>query len=319
MKRYLITGAAGFIGSHVAELLLSRGDEVVGLDEVNDYYSVENKHHNIDLLSKHPNFTFLRGDIADRQAVEAIFAQHKITHVGHLAARAGVRPSLVDPYLYQRANCEGTLVLLDVARRSEVENFVLTSSSSVYGNSTRIPFQEDDSATDRPVSPYAATKKATEVMGFTFHHLYGLNVNVIRPFTVYGPRGRPDMAPWLFLVAALKGRPIRKFGDGSTRRDYTYIGDFAKGFVNALDRAFGYEIFNLGNSATVSLNEALAIVSDVTGKELVIEPYPPQPGDVDITNADIGKARTMLSYDPSTSFREGMALFHEWFVSRHSL
>jgi len=190
---------------------------------------------------------------------------------------------------------------------------VVASSSSVYGNSRAIPFREDDSATDRPISPYAATKKATEVMAHTFHHLHELSITVIRPFTVYGPRGRPDMAPWLFVESALTGRPIRKFGDGTTRRDYTYIGDFARGFVNAIDRPLGYEIVNLGNSATVSLNEALDVVREVTGRELVIEQAPPQPGDVEITNADISKARRLLDYDPATSFREGMALFCEWY------
>jgi UDP-glucuronate 4-epimerase len=176
-----------------------------------------------------------------------------------------------------------------------------------------VPFREDDAATDFPISPYAATKKATEVMSYTFHSLYKMNVSIVRPFTVYGPRGRPDMAPWLFLQAALLGRPIKKFGDGSTRRDYTYIDDFAAGFVSAIDTPLGYEIFNLGNSATVSLNEALEIVEAVSGKKLIIEQLPAQPGDVDLTNADVTKARQKLGYDPKTSFRDGMAKFCEWF------
>jgi UDP-glucuronate 4-epimerase len=313
MKKILVTGAAGFIGSHVAERLLLRGDSVVGIDNMNDYYPVQFKEENRALLQRHPQFTFIKGDITARLLLQEAFSKHKITHVAHLAARAGVRPSIEDPYIYQHANDQGSLALLDAARLASVECFVLTSSSSVYGNSTHIPFREDDSATDRPISPYAATKKATEVMGYTFHHLYKLNVNVIRPFTVYGPRGRPDMAPWLFLKAALEGRTIRKFGDGSTRRDYTYIGDFASGFVSAIDRPNGYQIFNLGNSATVSLNEALDVVSKVSGKSLSIEQLPPQPGDVDLTNADISKAREMLGYQPKTSFLEGMSHFAEWF------
>ena len=313
MKTILVTGAAGFIGSHVAEKLLLRGDRVVAIDNMNDYYPVAFKDENVTLLEKHSNFSFVKGDITDRSLIKEIFTKHGISHVAHLAARAGVRPSIEDPYIYQDTNGEGTLALLDAARLANVESFVLTSSSSVYGNSTRIPFREDDSATDRPISPYAATKKATEVMGYTFHHLYKLNVNVIRPFTVYGPRGRPDMAPWLFLKAALEGRTIRKFGDGSTRRDYTYVGDFAAGFVSAIDRPNGYQIFNLGNSATVSLNEALDVVSKVSGKSLSIEQLPPQPGDVDLTNADISKAREMLGYEPKTSFLEGMSYFAEWF------
>lgn len=316
MKRVLVTGAAGFIGSHVAERLLDRGDRVIGLDNVNDYYPVENKRRNISHLERHPGFSFLEGDLIDTPLLEKTFREHRISHVAHLAARAGVRPSIEDPFVYQQANVQGTLSLLDVARRSDVENIVVTSSSSVYGNSSAIPFREDDSATDRPISPYAATKKATEVLAYTYHHLYGMNINIVRPFTVYGPRGRPDMAPWLFLSSALNGKPIRKFGDGTTRRDYTYIDDFARGFVEAIDRPLGYEIFNLGNSDTVSLNEALDIVERVSGKKLVIEQHPPQPGDVEVTNADVSKARRLLDYDPHTSFEEGMRRFHAWFVGQ---
>jgi len=312
-KTVLVSGAAGFIASHVAEALLGRGDAVVGVDCVNDYYSVEFKKKNLALLSKFENFKFYHSDIASTEAIGEIFSKHKITHIAHLAARAGVRPSIEDPFIYQEANVRGTLVLLDAARKSNVENFVLTSSSSVYGNSTQIPFKEDDSATDRPISPYAATKKASEVMGYTFHHLYGLNVNVVRPFTVYGPRGRPDMAPWIFLNAALTGKPVRKFGDGTTRRDYTYIGDFAQGFVQAIDKPLGFEIFNLGNSQTVSLNEALEIISRVAGNKINIIQEGDQPGDVPITFADISKAKRLLGYEPQTSFEEGMKRFCEWY------
>jgi UDP-glucuronate 4-epimerase len=237
------------------------------------------------------------------------------THVAHLAARAGVRPSIQDPAIYQQANIEGTLNLLQASVGKNLKNVVITSSSSVYGNSRSVPFREDDSATDRPISPYAATKKASEVLSYTYHSLFGMNINVVRPFTVYGPRGRPDMAPWLFIESALKGKSIKKFGDGTTRRDYTFIEDFASGFVNAIDRVFGFEIFNLGNSQTVSLNEALDVIKQVTGKELVIEQMPMQPGDVEVTNADVSKARRMLDYNPQTSFREGMAVFADWYRS----
>jgi UDP-glucuronate 4-epimerase len=313
MKKVLVTGAAGFIGSHVSEALLARGDSVVGLDNLNDYYPVAYKNKNVDLLKANRSFTFVHGALEDGALLDQLFKKHEITHVAHLAARAGVRPSIEDPYIYQSSNVAGTLTLLEVARRYGVENTVLASSSSVYGNSTKIPFREDDSATDRPISPYAATKKATEVMAFTYHHLYGMNINIVRPFTVYGPRGRPDMAPWLFLAAARSGKPIKKFGTGETRRDYTFIRDFTQGFVSALDTPLGYEIFNLGNSSTVSLNEVLEIMERVTGKKLIIEPYPPQPGDVDLTNADISKARTLLGYAPTTSFEQGMREFNEWF------
>lgn len=319
MKTVLVTGAAGFIGSHVAELLLARGDAVIGIDEVNDYYPVALKRENLSQLSKYPAFSFIEGSICDRALVSGAFSQYQVTHVAHLAARAGVRPSIEDPFVYEDANVRGTLTILDASRRAQARNTVVTSSSSVYGNSTAVPFREDDSATDRPISPYAATKKAAEVMSHTYHSLYGMNINVVRPFTVYGPRGRPDMAPWLFLSAALEGRPIRKFGDGSTRRDYTYIDDFARGFVHAVDRELGFEVFNLGNSSTVSLNEAIEIVEEVTGKRLRIEQLPPQPGDVECTNADISKARRLLDYAPHTTFREGMSHFHDWFVRHRGL
>ena len=315
-KTIAVTGAAGFIGSHLAEFLLKRGDTVVGIDEVNDYYSVENKEANLDILAGYPDFCFYKLDICEKPAIAELFEKHDISEIAHLAARAGVRPSLEDPLLYENANVRGTLTLLELACEAEVANFVLTSSSSVYGSSKTIPFREDDSATDRPVSPYAATKKATELLGYTFHHLYGLNVNVVRPFTVYGPRGRPDMAPWLFIKSALEGTAIKKFGDGSSRRDYTFIDDFVKGFAAAIDTPLGYEIFNLGNSATVSLNEAIEIIEKVSGKTLSIEQLPNQPGDVPLTNADISKASELLGYAPNTSFKEGMQKFHDWFVSR---
>lgn len=315
MKNVLVTGAAGFIGSHVSEVLLARGDAVVGLDNLNDYYPIAYKNRNVEVLSKSSKFTFVHGELEDVALLEGIFKKHDITHIAHLAARAGVRPSIDNPYIYSSANFNGTLSLLEVARKHGVQNSVITSSSSVYGNSTRIPFREDDSATDRPISPYAATKKATEVLSYTYHQLYGMSINVVRPFTVYGPRGRPDMAPWLFLAAARNGTPIKKFGTGETRRDYTFIRDFTQGYVSAIDTPLGYEIFNLGNSATVSLNEVLDIMERVTGKKLIIEQHPQQPGDVDLTNADVSKARALLGYAPSTSFEQGMREFNDWFGS----
>lgn len=222
----------------------------------------------------------------------------------------GVRPSIQNPFLYEEANVRGTLNLLDLSKSAGVENFVLTSSSSVYGNSTRFPFREDDSVVSTAQSHLMRQlKKQLRSWAITYHHLYQLNVNVIRPFTVYGPRGRPDMAPWLFLKAALEGKPIRRFGDGSTRRDYTFVGDFVAGFVAAIDCPLGYEIFNLGNSETVSLSEALDIISRVSGKKLQIIQEPPQAGDVDITFADISKARQKLNYDPKNGSRACMTQF----------
>ncbi len=315
MVEVLVTGCAGFIGSHVAEALLARGDTVIGVDNLNDYYSLDYKERNLRLLQQHSSFVFYKIDITDELTLEDVFKTHAITHITHLAARAGVRPSIKEPKLYLDTNIIGTLHLLNLAVKYKITNFVLTSSSSVYGNSTAIPFKESDSETSRPISPYAATKKSTEALAYTFHHLYDLNVNVIRPFTVYGPRGRPDMAPWLFIEAAVNGSTIKKFGDGETRRDYTYIKDFIQGFLNAIDRSFGYEIFNLGNSSTVSLNEFIELVSYVTGKRLLFEQHPMQPGDVTITNADISKAKKLLDYNPTTTFKEGLTEFYNWYIS----
>ncbi len=311
----LVTGVAGFIASHVSEKLLQSGHTILGVDEINDYYDVSYKEKNLSILNHYPNFSFLKLDIRDTEAVLNLAEDYTITKIAHIAARAGVRPSISDPMLYQEVNVRGTLNLLELARIAKVQNFVLTSSSSVYGNSTQIPFKEDDSATDKPISPYAATKKASEVLGHTYSSLYGLQITVVRPFTVYGPRGRPDMAPWLFLKAALCGNAISKFGDGSTRRDYTYIDDFVSGFIGALNyinNESKFNIFNLGNSATVSLNEAIETIEKVTDKKIKINQLPMQPGDVNLTNADISKAKEAFGYDPKTSFSEGMGEFFNW-------
>ncbi len=316
MNTILITGAAGFIGSHVAENLLTKGYRVVGIDNLNDYYPVRNKERNLEILKNFAGFTFYKADFEDLKSVRAVFRSHDISHIGHLGARAGVRPSIKDPGLYVRANVVGTLNLLECAKETGCENFVMTSSSSVYGNSKQIPFREDDAATDRPVSPYAATKKACEVLCHSYHCIHGMNTTIIRPFTVYGPRGRPDMMPWVFMESMLKGLPIERYGDGTTRRDYTFIDDFVKGFVPAIERPLGYDIFNLGNSQTVALNDAIAAISETAGMKPVIRQLPMQPGDVEVTYADITKAREKLGYNPSTSFKEGMRKFHDWFVKQ---
>ncbi|HMP49000.1 MAG TPA: GDP-mannose 4,6-dehydratase [Oligoflexia bacterium] len=314
----LVTGAAGFIGSHVAERLLKRGDKVLGIDDLNNYYSVSNKEKNVSILSAYGNFKFIRTDISNSSQLNKDLKEKSFNKIAHLAARAGVRPSIKDPLLYQQVNVGGTLNILEISKNQKCSNTVIASSSSVYGDSNNPPFREDDSATDRCISPYAATKKATEVLAHTYHHLYKLPITIIRPFTVYGPRGRPDMAAWLFLEAALSGKPILKFGDGSTRRDYTYIDDFVSGFVAALDNPRPFEIFNLGNSETVSLNEAIDIISKVTEKNILIDQREMQAGDVHITNADISKARELLGYNPCTSFKSGMEKFYEWYISSHS-
>lgn len=312
----LLTGAAGFIGSHVAESLLHDGLSVLGIDELNDYYPIEYKKSNLEILYKHADFDLIIEDICNFDSLLEKLKNTKIDFIAHIAARAGVRPSIQDPMLYQKVNVEGSLSILEIARIKEVSNVVLTSSSSVYGNSKSIPFREDDTATDKPISPYAATKKASEVLGHTYHHLYGLPITVIRPFTVYGPRGRPDMAPWIFLSSAINSKPINKFGDGTTRRDYTYIDDFVQGFVAAIKSPRSFEIFNLGNSETVSLNEAIQTVEEVCDKKLIINQLGMQAGDVELTNADISKAKAKLSYAPKISFKDGMREFYNWYKSR---
>ena len=312
MKTILVTGVAGFIASHVSEKLLERGDKVIGVDEVNDYYSLMQKKRNLEILEKYDNFVFYKEDLGDFDKVLEIFEKEKPEYVAHIAARAGVRPSILDPFIYEHSNIKASLNLLECAKRFEVKNFVLTSSSSVYGDRDKVPFSEEDKV-DFPISPYAATKKSTELIAYTYHHLHGLNVNVIRPFTIYGPRGRPDMAPYLFIKWIYEGTSIRKFGDGTTKRDYTYIDDFVHGFINALDRPLGYEIFNLGNSDPISLNEFISTVEKVVGKKAEINQEPMQPGDVSLTYADISKAKEMLDYEPKTKFEDGLKKTWEWF------
>jgi UDP-glucuronate 4-epimerase len=254
----------------------------------------------------------------DYPFLKNIFEVENIQRVFHAAARAGVRPSIADPFIYEETNVRGTLNLLDLSKDFKIENFVLFSSSSVYGNSPKVPFSETDNV-DNPISPYAATKKAAELLGHTYHHLHGLNVNVVRPFTVYGPSGRPDMAPYLFTKLIDEGQEVKRFGDGSTKRDYTFIDDFVSGAIAALDKVFGYEIFNLGNSNTVELNYFIKVIEDILGKKANLKEYPMQPGDVNITYADISKAQRMLGYNPQTKIEEGMGKFVEWYREYHKV
>lgn len=311
-KTILLTGSAGFIGSHTAHTLLEQGHVVVGLDNLNDYYSPDWKRENLARLSQHQNFTFIEGDILDSQLLDKLATNQKFQTIIHLAARAGVRPSIEQPLLYQQVNVEGTLKLLELARAHHINQFIYASSSSVYGNQTKTPFSETDRC-DTPVSPYAATKRATELLAHTYHHLYGIQATGLRFFTVYGPDGRPDMAPYLFTKAILTDQPIKKFGDGSTRRDYTYIDDIVAGVVACLDLQTGCEVINLGNNIPVTLNEFIQTLEDITGKEMQLTQLPMQPGDVTQTYADISKAQQLLGYNPTTSFHEGMTKFVEWF------
>lgn len=316
--KILVTGGAGFIGSNVTKKLLERGDQVVCVDEFNDYYSPKIKELNVAQFADNPNFRLYRGSIVDYDFLKAVFEKENIQRVFHAAARAGVRPSIEDPFIYEDTNVKGTLNLLHLAKEFKIENFVLTSSSSVYGNSEKVPFVETDPV-DNPISPYAATKKATELLGYTYHHLYDLNVNVVRPFTVYGPGGRPDMFPFLCTKLIDEGAEVKRFGDGSTRRDYTFIDDLANGVVLAIDKVLGYEIFNLGNSSTVELKYFISVVEKILGKKANIKEYPMQPGDVLITNADLTKSRKLLGYDPKVKIEEGMEKFIAWYQQHKDL
>jgi len=315
----VVTGAAGFIGSHTAEFLLARGDYVVGIDEVNDYYDVKVKEGNIKLLEEKggDRFTFYRGDICDKELLERIWAAHgKPRRVVHMAARAGVRPSIDDPFVYVHSNVEGTTRLMDVAVKHGNDSFVFASSSSVYGGSKEVLFREADSV-DFPVSPYAATKKACELLAYTYHHLYKMNIAALRFFTVFGPRGRPDMAPLKFVSKISQGLPIQQFGDGTSSRDYTYVDDVVSGIVLALDKPQGYQVYNLGNGSPTKLSDFIRLVEKETGVPAKIEVLPMQPGDVPRTCADISKARELLGYDPKTPFPEGIKKLVAWYREAH--
>eukprot|EP01041_Mallomonas_annulata_P010836 gene10836-22614_t len=317
-KVVLVTGGVGFIGSHVAELLLARGDRVVIVDEFNDYYDVRFKHANFEnLQSSFSDLSIYRGDICDIDFISDVFERERPTHICHLAARAGVRPSITDPYIYVHSNIEGTTRLLDLARQYSCKNFVYASSSSVYGSSTKEMLSEEDTV-DKPVSPYAATKKACELMAYTFHHLYGLNTTGLRFFTVYGPRGRPDMAPFKFIDRIYNGLTIQQYGDGSTSRDYTFISDIADGVVRAIDRPLGYEIFNLGNGRPYLLKDFINLVEQNVDRKANIEVLPEQPGDVERTCADISKASRLLGYNPQITFENGIAMTAQWYKQAHN-
>jgi UDP-glucuronate 4-epimerase len=311
MSRVLVTGGAGFIGSHLSECLLRRGDEVVVLDNFNDFYDPAIKRKNAAALVE-AGARVVEGDFRDAELVEQLFEEGRFDGVVHLGAMAGVRPSLLDPLHYEDVNVRGTLVLLEAIRRRGGIRFVFASSSSVYGANEDVPFREDDDI-HNPVSPYAATKRAGELMCFTYHHLYGIPTTCLRFFTVYGPRQRPEMAIHKFVRMTLRGEPIPFFGDGSTRRDYTYIDDIVDGVVRSLDRCEGYEIYNLGESQTTSLAELVEVIGEACGKAPIIDRQPMQPGDVVVTYADVSKARERLGYSPSTLIPEGVRRFVAWY------
>jgi len=308
----LVTGGAGFIGSHLVERLLQDGNQVLCLDNFDAFYDPALKRRNLARAFRNPGFRLIEGDLRDQDLVGKIFREEKIDVVAHLAARAGVRPSVQDPGLYADVNIRGTIHLLEGCRKNGVGRFVFASSSSVYGNSSRVPFSEEDPV-NTPISPYAATKKAGELLCYTYHHLYGMDVACLRYFTVYGPRQRPEMAIHHFTRSIHEGRKISVFGDGSSRRDYTYIDDAVEGTLGALLKEHGYQIYNIGESQTIMLSQLILAVEEQVGKKAILDHLPEQPGDVKQTYADIRKARERLGYNPRIDIRQGLARFVHWF------
>ena len=318
-KRILLTGGAGFIGSHVAEALIRRGIEVSIVDNIDDYYARSRKQLNLREIGNAGSFEFFEVDVRDRDALRKVVQQVQPEIVIHLAARAGVRPSIEQPVLYESVNVAGTVNLLEIAREFKVQRLIFGSSSSVYGITNTVPFCEDDLNT-RPISPYAATKLAAELMAYTYAHLYGLTTISLRFFTVYGPRQRPDLAIHKFTALIEAGKPIPVYGDGSMGRDYTYVDDIVAGVVASLEYVpeskVPFEVFNLGNSHPVRLAELIALLEAATGKKALQERLSDQPGDVPITWANIDKAKRLLGYSPQTSMEQGLRNFVAWYRSR---
>jgi UDP-glucuronate 4-epimerase len=308
----LVTGAAGFIGFHLSRGLLEKGYRVIGLDSMNEYYDVSLKESRLEILKPYPDFVFCKEDIQNLSGLKKIFQTHAIDRVCNLAAQAGVRYSLENPFSYQKSNLEGFLNLLEMAREYQVQNFVYASSSSVYGSNEKTPFSVEDRV-DTPVSLYAATKKANELMAHAYHHLFDFPCTGLRFFTVYGPWGRPDMALFLFTDAILNNRPIDVYNYGQMRRDFTYIDDIVDGTIAAIERPHAYEVFNLGNSDTTELMEFIRLIEDELGMEAQKNMMPLQPGDVPATSADIQKSKEMLGFSPKTSIREGIHNFLVWY------
>ncbi len=318
-QNVLITGGAGFIGSHlVGHLLAEGGWNITIVDDLNDFYSPAVKRANLALFEEDPAVEFIEADIRNADALAPVFADNAFDVIVHLAARAGVRPSLKEPRLYAETNITGTLNLLELARDHEVKQFVFGSSSSVYGINEKVPFAEDDPIRN-PISPYASTKAAGELICHTYSHLFDIRTVCLRFFTVYGPRQRPDLAIHKFTRLITEGKPIQMFGDGTTRRDYTYVDDIIQGVRAAMDYDGSmHEVFNLGESETTELKRLIELLEDALGTKAVIDHQPMQPGDVPITFADISKARELLGYSPTTKIEAGIPKFVEWFRSANA-
>jgi UDP-glucuronate 4-epimerase len=314
--KFLVTGGAGFIGSHVCERLLREGHAVWAFDDLNDFYNPQLKQRNLrDIQTLAKAFEFVHGDVTDRAALDELFGSVTFDQVIHLAARAGVRPSLKQPALYQRVNVEGTVNVLEAARRSGVKKLILASSSSVYGVNSKVPFAESDPIF-AAISPYAASKLACESLGHVYHYVYGLDVVMLRFFTVYGPRQRPDLAIHKFAELMSAGKPVPVFGDGTSARDYTYISDIVDGILACTRKEFGYEIFNLGEAQRVTLKRLIELLELALGKKALIERQPMQAGDVPLTCADVSKAREKLGYNPRVKIEQGLPLFVDWFTQK---
>ncbi len=313
MQKILVTGGAGFIGSHLCEALVGGGHRVTCLDNFDPFYDPRIKRDNLSALTGRDNFRLVEGDIRNLELLQGLFQGDEAPRVVvHLAAKAGVRPSIEDPLAYQEVNVTGTANLLEMCRRHEVDKFIYASSSSVYGNNSKIPFAEDDPV-DNPISPYAATKKAAELLCHTYHHLFGLPIFCLRFFTVYGPRQRPEMAIHKFARLIRDRQPLPVFGDGGSDRDYTYIDDIIDGVNQAIARCSGYRIFNLGESQTTSLRRLIALIEESMGITALIDYQPMQPGDVMRTYADLTRSREELGYRPSVTVDRGIPLFVKWF------
>jgi UDP-glucuronate 4-epimerase len=308
----LVTGGAGFIGSHLADALLARGERVICLDNFCDYYSPARKRNNVGAHLEDPNYVLVEGDIRDRELVTRVFREHRPQRVAHLAAMAGVRYSVERAPLYVEVNVQGSINLLDAAREAGVENFVQASTSSIYGATDRVPFTEDQS-TDRPLAPYPATKKANEVMGHAYHNMFGINFTALRFFTVYGPRVRSDMMAYKVMDAIVRQEEITLFDGGEMHRDWTYVDDIVGGVVAALDRPLGYEVFNIGRGEPVRLGDFVAIIEELVGRKANLKPVPAPPSEPPITFASVDKARRLLDYQPHTSIREGLGHTWEWY------
>jgi len=309
VKKILVTGAAGFIGSKVSEMLLEKGRDVIGIDNLNDYYDVKLKLWRLDNLKKYNNFKFYKIDIEDYESLKLLFQKHHLDAVINLAARAGVRYSLKNPFIYLSTNTGGNLNLLELSREYNVPKFVLASTSSLYAGQ-KMPFNEN-LPVNTPISPYAASKKAAELMSYTYHYLYGLDVTIVRYFTVYGPAGRPDMSIFRFIKWVTEGVPLEIYGDGNQERDFTYVDDIAKGTIKAL-KLLGYEIINLGNNYPRKLSEAIKLIEKYTGKKVSFEYKEFHKADIKATWADINKAEKLLNWQPQINLKEGIKKTIEW-------